>query len=467
MHRSLPAAILLLLAGQPCLAQLGTLDPGFNGTGYNFTGQAIGSNVTRAVHQAADGNIHMLVASGGILEIRRVLPDGQVDPVWFAFTNTVASVGQPFGDFLELPDGRLLVATEGGAHAIRLLRYTAGGVADATFGTNGVMLHELPDNITQVTVRRMLRQPDGKVVVAGALQGTPHRIFAARYLADGTPDASFNGTGLWTMEVGEGSLVADMVLMPDGDLVLAGHVELGSAAPMQLVRLQANGAVDATFGTTGVATHDLGYGGHRISGIALTPTGGLIGAGRVVESATDGDPLLVLFTAQGALDPTFDGDGWLVLDTDDDADQFLDVLVDGGGHLVATGIASPNGEQELMLTRRTLTGAGDPAFGTNGTTVTDFPYYGVGTCLALQDDGKILVGGWIHTSFYNYGLIARFTGPATGINGPVVEAPHFLVDQVAGLCTVRTSSILERIEVYDLEGRLIHTSMPASTTESE
>ncbi len=88
--------------------------------------------------------------------------------------------------------------------------------------------------------------PDGKVLLAGLfteIYGQP-RTGIVRFLADGAVDTSF-----MTVEGVEPSLVVAMEPQRDGKVLLGGQVWNGSAY-RPVVRLNANGSVDASFTTT-------------------------------------------------------------------------------------------------------------------------------------------------------------------------------------------------------------------------
>jgi len=69
-------------------------------------------------------------------------------------------------------------------------------------------------------------QPDGKVVVVGSsvLASGVHTIVVARYLADGTADPTFGGTGLATILSGTQADAVAVALRPDGHIVVLGSI---------------------------------------------------------------------------------------------------------------------------------------------------------------------------------------------------------------------------------------------------
>ena len=69
-------------------------------------------------------------------------------------------------------------------------------------------------------------QPDGKIVVAGVFQCQWQPDFAlARYLPNGTLDATFGGDGTVLTDFGSGSedYANALAIQPDGKIVVAGY----------------------------------------------------------------------------------------------------------------------------------------------------------------------------------------------------------------------------------------------------
>src|SRR5213078_2431932 len=141
-------------------------------------------------------------------------------------------------------------------------------VLDATFGTGGMVTTDFP-GFGQG--RGLVRQPDGRLVVAGDAGGYAAGAFVlARYLADGTLDSSFGtgGTTSFGDSVGGGRA---LLLQPDGRVVVAGRGRVAFIAggssmgslfegPLTVFRLESNGTLDTTFGTGGMVLTDLGEG---------------------------------------------------------------------------------------------------------------------------------------------------------------------------------------------------------------
>ena len=122
----------------------------------------------------------------------------------------------------------------------------------------------------------------------------------------------------------------------------------------------------------------------------------------------------------GALDPSFDGDGKQIIafniggDADGvlvNDDQLTAMVLAPGGRIYLAGILRRNGSSAIGLTRLRYDGKIDLAFGTQGRVVADL-VDGQNNVLdaTLQQDGKLLVSGWVKAAgeLYSSALVCRF-----------------------------------------------------------
>jgi uncharacterized delta-60 repeat protein len=226
-------------------------------------------------------------------------------------------------------------------------------------------------NVTGSEVQSVVEQPDGMIVIGGnfsSVQGVT-RINLARLHPDSVPDAGFlpsvNGP------------IDSMVRQPDGKLVIAGSFTAVDGLPNTefLARLGADGVVDASFpGGSGPNA--------RVVAMALQPDGALVIGGEFSEVHGTPRSRLARIGAGGALDPAFD--------PAPNAPVLTLLRQPDGKLLLGGGFTLVGGQQHRGLARVNPDGSADAGFGASLAvdTLFDFPL-----SLALQADGKILVGG--------------------------------------------------------------------------
>ena len=220
-------------------------------------------------------------------------------------------------------DGKIVVAGQGGGSGstpdFAVVRYNADGSLDTTFGTGGKILTptsagSLNDYGNSVTV-----QADGKIVVAGQgeTSGAGDDVVVVRYNVDGTLDTGFGTGGKIVTPVGTGTSgdVGNSVkVQADGKIVVAGYgTGSGTGIDFAVVRYNANGTLDTTFGTggTGKILTPVGTGtsGDTGTSVMIQADGKIVVAGYGTGSGTGIDVAVVRYNANGSLDTTFGTDG--------------------------------------------------------------------------------------------------------------------------------------------------------------
>jgi len=229
-------------------------------------------------------------------------------------------------------------------------------------------------------------QPDGKILIGGNFTSyngvSVNRI--VRLNSNGSIDPSFNvGTGAsWD--------VKSIVLQPDGKILVGGwFTSFNSVNKRGVVRLNSDGSVDMTFNSTGQGTNA------DVEVCVLQSDGKiLVGGWFTTYNGTTRNRILRL-NSDGSLDLTF---GCVspnaVVNTI--ALQSDGKIIFGGAF---TSITSCSGVYSInRLTRSNPDGSLDLYFNQNG----DGPN-GVINAIAVQQDGKIIIGG----QFTRYNLTGQ------------------------------------------------------------
>jgi uncharacterized delta-60 repeat protein len=224
--------------------------------------------------------------------------------------------------------------------------------------------------------------------------------------AGGDLDSTF-GTGGVVQYAASGNWIADCAVQADGKIIVASPDGTGSGGqPLdwRIDRRLSTGALDTTWGTGGVVT--LLSGGDP-KDVTIDASGRVVAGGRSTVTTTGKGgkttstamATVARLTSSGAVDFTTN-----LSVSGASAATAMSVAVDGTGRIVVAGTATYDVKGKggttiqngVFVARLTSSGALDASFGSNGITASG-PQTGNVTiypgALALQSDGKIVVGG--------------------------------------------------------------------------
>jgi uncharacterized delta-60 repeat protein len=289
-----------------------------------------------------------------------------------------------------------------------LVRYTGGGTLDASFGSGGIV--ETPLGTDGSGLSGLVLQPDGKLVAAGIANdagGDPNRNQGAlaRYLADGSLDPDFGTGGILRPALGSvGGAFFDLVQGPGETLVAAGRGYNGgnSLAFGVVARYLVDGSPDATFGSGGIAVV---HGEEHVSfnGLVRQPDGKLLATASGFVGGVNGC-LVARLEADGALDTAFGTGGITHAPITGGTLYCLDVDLQSDGKIVVSGGIFAGLDADAVLVRFLASGQPDPSFGTDGVLRTTASDAVLGGEMLVQPDDKIVVVGIMRTG----GAIGRF-----------------------------------------------------------
>src|SRR5262249_35241833 len=134
--------------------------------------------------------------------------------------------------------------------SVAIARYNTDGSLDPEFGTGGRIVTSMPEGAAGYAA---VLQPDGKIIVTGS---AGDQLLLARYNSDGSLDSTFGSGGLISSISGEGYSV---VIDSEGKIVVGGSAAGETGDDFAILRFNPDGSPDASFGTDGVATMDLGF----------------------------------------------------------------------------------------------------------------------------------------------------------------------------------------------------------------
>jgi uncharacterized delta-60 repeat protein len=261
----------------------------------------------------------------------------------------------------------------------------------------------------------ILVQPDGKIVAIGRYgdpSTTPARIAIVRYHSNGLIDLTFGQAGKILIN-NQYNHPTSAVLHGSNFLVAGIYSDIIMGTSMFLMSLQPNGTLDPAFGNGGIALLTVPY-TTAAWDVAVQSDGKIVVPLQVF--GLNASIKVARFHANGSVDTGFGTNGVASLDVPGQSEYSITVAIQGDGKIVVGGRVINNGNNTIVVSRFNMDGSVDSAFGTNGSTIFN-PYLGLehSSDIAIQSDGKIvLVGGG--TSYVGYGrnfLIARFN--STGL----------------------------------------------------
>jgi len=251
---------------------------------------------------------------------------------------------------------------------------------------------------------------------------------AADAIADGQLDLAFGAVGMAMVDrVGvadfdEGQAVA---LQSDGKIVLAGHARIGFLdVAFGVTRLQANGALDTTFGARGwVLAGVPGSSDSRARAVAIQKDGKIVVAGST-KTAAGGDVAIVRLNSDGSLDRTFGSGGWVITDVGGEEDVAYAVALQGDAKILAAGHVGGNHPDRVALARYNVDGSLDRSFDDDGRVTS---INGAIRALCVQSDGRIVAVG----ESFGGAAVLRYRSdgrldPTFGTGGVVEQSAMYL-----------------------------------------
>jgi uncharacterized delta-60 repeat protein len=395
-----------------------------------FVAESVAAGTSGQIYVAGhQGN----VAGGtGQSVLQRLNPDGSLETFFGVGGQIISPTG--YADYAVAVDsaGRVVTAGVFDGH-IAVSRYLAGGQIDRRFGHNGQVLTSIGNADAAYAVAVA---PDGSIVAAGTSDGA----FAfVRYGVNGALNRSFGKNGVALIQGGTGQdVVGGVAFTSDGGIVAAG----AEGASVVVLRLNADGSENSAFGTAGVKNisslaprTDLSGPDHT-EGIAVQSDGKIVVANRTAG----GHFGVVRLNTDGAVDASFGSGGLatIAFGGDDDADA---VAIQATGQIIVVGTTSAGGG-EIAAAALQPNGVLDPSFGSGGKYTTsaaitvaaapagtlapqaihigDLFLHAFGN---LENNGRLIVGASSDSSAPTSSSLRRLIAPGAGSLGTFGNLP--------------------------------------------
>ncbi|HVQ36065.1 MAG TPA: delta-60 repeat domain-containing protein, partial [Pyrinomonadaceae bacterium] len=294
-------------------------------------------------------------------------------------------------------DGKIIIggsfSTYNGVTRNDLARLNTNGSLDTTLGS-GTGANE---------IRTLAIQTDGRVIIGGTFTtyNGVGRNRVARINTNGSLDTSFDpGTGA-------NSTVRAIAIQADGKIVIGGAFDAYNGIVRAVVaRINTNGALDTTFVRGTGATQ---YGAFAsVGALALQADGKIVVTGAFDTFDSERRNRVARLNADGSLDSSF-------ISTTVVASSVRVIAVQCDGKIIIGGFFDQyDGMSRNNIARINSDGSLDPTFNPgSGTSGNEFFENGAIEAIVIQPDGKILIGG----SFNLYNGIARHKFARLNNNG--------------------------------------------------
>lgn len=272
-----------------------------------------------------------------------------------------------------------------------LMRHLESGLLDPTFGNSGIVETDIGSAYNYAN--GVALQQDGKIVTVGNNDSTGW-LTLARFNSDGSLDNSFGLgpiAGVVTGTIGTTSYLQDLEIQSNGDIVAVGASWENFKTSFLLVRYQANGMLENSFGDNGAVITTLTMESNRTVGydVAIQNDGKIVVGG--YDDTEDDKAFLARYNFDGTLDTNFGTMGFVTASFGENS-AFWTLTLQPDGKIIAAGKTDTDG---ALITRFNSDGSLDSDFANNGVLImADYGYPGQTISdVALFDDGSIVAAG--------------------------------------------------------------------------
>ncbi len=322
------------------------------------------------------------------------------------------------------PNGKIIIAGYGnnylsGNADFAVIRLSKNGALDSAFGNNGeVFIDFSTQNFTSYDVAYGLAvQPDGKIIVVGDANddyiipktniNNRYDIAVARLTQNGSLDSTFDKDGKKLIDLSPYVKILyssvdycrAVALRPNGKIVLAGYTynyNSAFAASKDAVAVQLNrdGSADKQFGINGIDVINIGSTDEDIAGLVLQQDDKIVLGG--TSSSGLSHFLAIRLKAAGSIDSSFSQDGFAVIDGKSGYEIGTSIAMQADGKILLGGDQNRYyDDAKLEVARIDTNGNPDKSFNGSGVQVVAADYfdYVTGMALSVQQDGKIVQTG--------------------------------------------------------------------------
>jgi uncharacterized delta-60 repeat protein len=298
------------------------------------------------------------------------------------------------------------------------------GSLDPTFSTTGFASYGPVASNYFDNAQDVVTLPDGKILFCGTsgIIGNLD-ICVVRLNADGTIDNTFGTNGYYLHPNTLGSDFAyDMEVLSDGNILVGGALAISASNPQfAIVCLRPEGTLNPTFGINGVFTNDIDGGEDYARKMLISSTNITLVGSSKIPGFTTSRIAVTRCDLSGILDLSFGSSGKTIL-TNGNSNTVYSACLTSNNEIIACGDAYISNSYHPMLAKMDANGNVASTFGTNGIwtgTIQFSRYYDID-----QVNGNLLVSGSDGDSFTDFIIQCRQENDASlvsnfGVGGTI------------------------------------------------
>ena len=271
-------------------------------------------------------------------------------------------------------DGKLVVLGHTNKLTIgvfAVVRYQVNGSLDSSFANNGKFTYNLFTNNDRS--QSIAVQPDGKILIGGHAETNTSTgesdFILLRLTASGSLDSSFGTNGLVITDISGNSEdeLFKIILTPTGQIFAGGYTQNGSTSQngFAIVKYTTNGSIDTTYGINGIAT-SYSMGAETGGSMVMQADGKIIAASSLDNATNYGGFGAMRFTTSGSVDPSFGSNGLALYNIETGPDFVYNINLQVDGKILLAGEAYTNGIYQMAIIRLNPLGLLDSSFGNGG-----------------------------------------------------------------------------------------------------
>lgn len=408
----------------------GVLDTTFNSNGYRITSYGAVNSLTDMT-LTSDDSILLTASGPGDFRLIKVAADGSshekldIDFLGssdFAYSVVMQSDGKAmisgtatnFVPALDRPNNTANAISTHTDFAAARVSVSTSPTLDTSYGSSGKVMVDIGSTTNDTLLTSYINGSDELYLGGGSTNGNSQNDTTVIKLdSSGNLITGFASSGKLVIDINNDATKNDdarsIVADSSGNLFVAIESTVSNRDTV-IYKIDAAGAADSGYGSSGLVTYDYSNSNNFARQIAIDSSNRVhlatAGTDTVEESS-----LVARFTTAGVLDTGFSSDGQYLLDATISTDVITNLIEltasANAGKFVAVGTASNN---KLIVTRFTSTGALDATFGDNGfyrKVGVESSYAGI--AVTEMSDGSIIVTG----ANDSYGYVTKLTADGT------------------------------------------------------